>query len=61
VGCDPPHFPVKRVGTRLLIVRGAVRRWLEDGGEVAVAPMRTETRKLLESRKIQARADRRTP
>ncbi len=61
VNADPPQFVVKRVGTRILVTRGAVRRWLEAGGEVAVAPMRDETRRLLESRKTQVRAGGRTP
>jgi hypothetical protein len=61
VNCDPAQFVVKRVGTRILVTRGAIRRWLEDGGEVSVAPMRAETRRLLESRKTQARGGRRTP
>jgi hypothetical protein len=51
VNCDPPNFPVKRVGTRILIVRGAVRRWLEAGGESTIAPMRNEVRKLLNQRR----------
>jgi hypothetical protein len=51
VNCDPPNFPVKRVGTRILIVRGAVRRWLEAGGESTIAPMRIEVRKLLNQRR----------
>lgn len=55
VNCDPPNFPVKRVGTRILIVRGAVRRWLEEGGESTIAPMRSEVRKLLNQRRTVSR------
>jgi hypothetical protein len=51
VNCDPPNFPVKRVGTRILIVRGVVRRWLEEGGESTIAPMRNEVRKMLNQRR----------
>ena len=51
VNCDPPNFPVKRVGTRILIVRGAVRRWLEAGGESTIAPMRIEVRNMLNQRR----------
>ena len=55
VNCDPPNFPVKRVGTRILIVRGAIRRWLEEGGESTIAPMRIEVRKLLNQRRENSR------
>ena len=51
VNCDPPNFPVKRVGTRILIVRGTVRRWLEAGGESTIAPMRIEVRNMLNQRR----------
>jgi ADP-ribosylglycohydrolase len=34
-----------------LVVRGAVRRWLEEGGESTIAPMRIEIRKMLNQRR----------
>ena len=55
VNCDPPNFPVKRVGTRILIVRGVVRRWLEAGGESTIAPMRIEVRNMLNQRRETSR------
>jgi hypothetical protein len=55
VNCDPPEFPVKRVGTRILVLRGVVRRWLEAGGHARIAPMQLEARRSLERRARGAR------
>jgi predicted DNA-binding transcriptional regulator AlpA len=51
VNANPAHFPVKRVGQRLLVLRGHVRHWLEAGGQATISAMPAETRKLLEARK----------
>ena len=51
VNANPAHFPVKRVGQRLLVLRGHVRHWLEAGGKATISAMPAETRKLLEARK----------
>ena len=47
VNCNPPAFPIKRIGTRILILRGVVRRWLEAGGDAKLPAMSLETRRLL--------------
>jgi predicted DNA-binding transcriptional regulator AlpA len=51
VNANPAHFPVKRVGQRLLVLKGHVRHWLEAGGQATISAMPAETRKLLEARK----------
>jgi predicted DNA-binding transcriptional regulator AlpA len=51
VNCNPPCFPVKRVGTRILVLRDVVRRWLEAGGDAGLAPMSLDTRRTLEERR----------
>lgn len=51
VNANPAHFPVKRVGQRLLVLRSHVRHWLEAGGQATISAMPAETRKLLEARK----------
>jgi predicted DNA-binding transcriptional regulator AlpA len=50
VNSDPPQFPVKRVGTRILVLRGAVRLWLEAGGDARLPAMSRGTRALLRER-----------
>ena len=51
VNANPAHFPVKRVGQRLLVLKGHVRQWLEAGGQATISAITPETRKLLEARK----------
>ena len=55
VNCEPANFPVKRVGTRILILKGVVRRWLEAGGDAVVEPMRAEVRRSLGQQAAQKR------
>jgi predicted DNA-binding transcriptional regulator AlpA len=47
VNANPPQFPVKRVGNRILVLKGAVRHWLEAGGQAALPAMSFETRQKL--------------
>jgi predicted DNA-binding transcriptional regulator AlpA len=51
VNGDPPPFAVKRVGTRILVLRGSVRTWLEAGGEARLPTMTRATRALLRERR----------
>ena len=47
VNANPPQFPVKRVGNRILVLKGAVRHWLEAGGQASFPAMSFETRQKL--------------
>ncbi len=55
VSAQPAPFPIKRVGNRILVVRGRVREWLEAGGNAELPVMGRETRALLGRRPTDSR------